>query len=225
MAISIHSLHFSATSKPKPYERKNPPPIFISTNPSHLNLLQLRDLFNSTNLSCHRFPQFNSDGRVKPVDLDKLQIALAHSSVIVSVFCRTKFSSREENDEKLELGFGELFQRAIPVSESNGQLVGFGRAVSDNGLTASIYDVAPRFGNFIARRAVCRDRIQTINFLRKRGMMLVDHCPLCLKDGESVDHLFMHCSFTCQRFSGLTFTTEIGNWSQDSQKDHKGSYW
>ncbi|XP_077223235.1 acyl-CoA N-acyltransferases (NAT) superfamily protein isoform X3 [Tasmannia lanceolata] len=142
MAISIHSLHFSATSKPKPYERKNPPPIFISTNPSHLNLLQLRDLFNSTNLSCHRFPQFNSDGRVKPVDLDKLQIALAHSSVIVSVFCRTKFSSREENDEKLELGFGELFQRAIPVSESNGQLVGFGRAVSDNGLTASIYDVA-----------------------------------------------------------------------------------
>lgn len=28
------------------------------------------------------------------------------------------------------------------MSESNGQLVGFGRAVSDNGLTASIYDVA-----------------------------------------------------------------------------------
>ncbi|XP_077234220.1 uncharacterized protein LOC143876406 [Tasmannia lanceolata] len=36
-------------------------------------------------------------------------------------------------------------------------------------------------------------RIQTIDFLRKRGMWLVDHCPLCLSAGESIDHLFIHC--------------------------------
>lgn len=44
--------------------------------------------------------------------------------------------------ETSEFGIGELIRRAVPVSESNGRLVGFGRAVSDCGLTASIYDVA-----------------------------------------------------------------------------------
>ena len=32
-------------------------------------------------------------------------------------------------------------ESVMPVTPSNGQLVGFGRAVSDLGLTASIYDV------------------------------------------------------------------------------------
>lgn len=36
---------------------------------------------------------------------------------------------------------GDMFQDVLPVTPSNGQLVGFGRAVSDCGLTASIYDV------------------------------------------------------------------------------------
>ncbi|KAF8365174.1 hypothetical protein HHK36_032817 [Tetracentron sinense] len=92
------------------------------------------------------FPNLDPHGRVEPVDLDKLRIALSHSSVIVSVFCKPHFSSgHRSKDEttisKSEFGFGELFERALPVTESNGQLVGFGRAVSDNGLTASIYDV------------------------------------------------------------------------------------
>lgn len=44
--------------------------------------------------------------------------------------------------KRSEFGLGELIKRAVPLSESNGRLVGFGRAVSDHGLTASIFDVA-----------------------------------------------------------------------------------
>ncbi|OVA02206.1 GNAT domain [Macleaya cordata] len=150
MAIATHnvpsiSLQISSIAS-KPQKRFRPP-IFISTNPSHINPLHLRDLFSSSNLSCHRFPNLDSEGRVEPVDLNKLQIALSHSSVVVSVFCKPVSISYENcpKDEpiiqKSELGFGELFERAIPVTESNGTLVGFGRAVSDNGLTASIHDV------------------------------------------------------------------------------------
>lgn len=40
------------------------------------------------------------------------------------------------------MGIGDLLQTVMePVSPQNGQMVGFGRAVSDLGLTASIYDV------------------------------------------------------------------------------------
>lgn len=43
---------------------------------------------------------------------------------------------------KITEGLGELFERVVmPVTPFNSQLVGFGRAVSDQGLTASIYDV------------------------------------------------------------------------------------
>ncbi|XP_077242381.1 uncharacterized protein LOC143882877 [Tasmannia lanceolata] len=41
--------------------------------------------------------------------------------------------------------------------------------------------------------AVCCGMIQTIEFLRRRGMWLVDYCSLCMEDGESIDHLFIHC--------------------------------
>ncbi|KAI3991278.1 hypothetical protein MKX01_034597 [Papaver californicum] len=127
----------SISSKPL---KKVRPPIFISSNPSHINLVHLRDVFSSCNLSCHRFPNIDSEGRVEPVDLNKLRIALSHSSVIVSVFCKP-VSISNEDCPKEDGWFGELFQKAIPVNESNGRLVGFGRAVSDNGLTASIHDV------------------------------------------------------------------------------------
>ncbi|KAK1570434.1 hypothetical protein Q3G72_001820 [Acer saccharum] len=53
------------------------------------------------------------------------------------------------------------FPRLMPVSPSNGKLVGFGRAVSDVGLTASIYDVVVipslrrlGIGQMIVRRIV-----------------------------------------------------------------------
>ncbi|KAF5201271.1 Acyl-CoA N-acyltransferases (NAT) superfamily protein [Thalictrum thalictroides] len=62
-----------------------PPPrsTFISTNPSHVNVVELRDLFASANLSCHRFPNLDSHGNVEPVDPVKLGIALSHSSVVL----------------------------------------------------------------------------------------------------------------------------------------------
>ncbi|GMP69734.1 hypothetical protein CsSME_00028880 [Camellia sinensis var. sinensis] len=122
--------------------RTTPPPIFISTNPSHINPNHLRDLFSLCNHSCHRFPTTDSD----PVDLHKLRIALSHSSVLVSVFSRPEVVSN-----LIGVG-GDWFRRVVPVTPSNGQLVGFGRAVSDCGLTASIYDVMRLTGySFITR--------------------------------------------------------------------------
>ncbi|XP_059666877.1 GCN5-related N-acetyltransferase 3, chloroplastic-like [Cornus florida] len=135
------------TRRPPP-----PPPIFISTNPTHVNPNHLRDLCSLSNHSCHRFPNLDSAGRVEPVDLDKLRIALSHSSVVVSVFAKpevvSSYSSSSPDSQKKSssseisnlVGI-DWFQRVMPVTPSNGRLVGFGRAVSDCGLTASIYDV------------------------------------------------------------------------------------
>ncbi|XP_010244591.1 PREDICTED: uncharacterized N-acetyltransferase ycf52 isoform X2 [Nelumbo nucifera] len=152
MAISVRGVRAgstlqicASTGKTQKRERVRPP-IFISTNPSHINLVHLRELFSSCNISCHRFPNLNPDGRVEVVDISKLRIALSHSSVVVSVFCKPEFSYGDPPTDgstirRLGFVFGQLFERATPVTESNGRLVGFGRAVSDNGLTASIYDV------------------------------------------------------------------------------------
>lgn len=121
-----------------------PPPLFISTSPSHVNPRHLADLFASSNLSCHRFPNVDPLGRVEPVDIHKLRVALSHSSVVVSIFCRPEdVTTAKSSPESLKLG--DLFRRVMPVTHSNGQLVGFGRAVSDSGLTASIYDVMVDF--------------------------------------------------------------------------------
>ncbi|KAH7654123.1 Glucosamine-phosphate N-acetyltransferase protein [Dioscorea alata] len=119
--------------------RRRPPPIYISTNPSHLDPLHLRDLFLDSNHSCFRFPKLSLDGRVEPMDPVRLRKALAHSSIVVSVFCRTRFLAGDDSDDISALGFRDLFER--PPPESDRKLVGFGRAVSDSGLTASIHDV------------------------------------------------------------------------------------
>lgn len=39
------------------------------------------------------------------------------------------------------MGMAGFWLRVTPVTPFDGELVGFGRAVSDSGLTASIYDV------------------------------------------------------------------------------------
>jgi hypothetical protein len=38
-----------------------------------------------------------------------------------------------------------------------------------------------------------RGKILTIDNLRRRGMIVVNRCWLCESDGESVDHLLIHC--------------------------------
>nr|XP_011470016.1 PREDICTED: uncharacterized protein LOC101311324 isoform X2 [Fragaria vesca subsp. vesca] len=130
-------------------------PVFISTNPSHVKPDDLIDLYSACNLNGHRFPGYvdGKDGcrEVEGIDVNKLRVALSHSEVLVSVFCKpndvvSKSSSSfsQKNRKKLNIteGLGELFERVVmPVTPFNSQLVGFGRAVSDQGLTASIYDV------------------------------------------------------------------------------------
>ncbi|XWS56902.1 hypothetical protein CRYUN_Cryun09bG0125600 [Craigia yunnanensis] len=138
----------SLKSKPPPLMM----PIYISTDPSHINLQELSELYTSCNHSCHRFPEVDPDtGIVEEVmDLDKLRIALSHSCVIVLVFCKpqhvnittTKQIQNQEQPKQTNKDFvGDLMESVMPVTPSNGQLVGFGRAVSDLGLTASIYDI------------------------------------------------------------------------------------
>ncbi|XP_050250998.1 uncharacterized protein LOC126697913 [Quercus robur] len=140
--------------------KKEKVPIYVSTNPSHINSEELRDLYSACNHSCHRFPKYLDcdNDVVEAVDIHKLRTALSHSSLVVSVFCKptdvllfTTKSSSEINTtsneniqiqiQGLGLGLKDLFQQLMPVTPFNAQLVGFGRAVSDFGLTASIYDV------------------------------------------------------------------------------------
>lgn len=112
-------------------------PIYISTNPSHINLQDLKQLYASCNHSCHRFPKLDAkDYKVEEaVDIDKLSVAVSHSSVLVSLFSKDLYL------ESSNQGLRNWMERMMPVTPSNGQLVGFGRAVSDAGLTASIHDV------------------------------------------------------------------------------------
>lgn len=130
--------------------RNNPnsaaqPPLLVSTNPSHINLHNLSELYAACNHSCHRFPIMDAAGRVEPVDALKLRTALAHSSVIVSVFTKPEFEATQSSftaDVASSLVIGSNWIRKVtPVTPENGRIVGFGRAVSDLGLTASIYDI------------------------------------------------------------------------------------
>ncbi|KAK1320581.1 hypothetical protein QJS10_CPA03g00031 [Acorus calamus] len=120
----VRSLHFfSETPKnPKNTKKKRHPPLKISTLRSDVDPAELRDLLASSDLSCHRFPALDPSGRPEPVDLDRLRLAISHSAVVVSVFC---------SPPPGDLGF----------RLARGRLAGFGRAVSDLGLTASIHDV------------------------------------------------------------------------------------
>ncbi|KAG6418532.1 hypothetical protein SASPL_120736 [Salvia splendens] len=104
--------------------KANSAPLFVSMNPSDVNLYRLRELYAVCDHSCHRFPNTDGAGRVEPVDALKLSTALSHSSVIVSVFT---------NAESVPSVGGNWIRKLTP---KNGRLIGFGRAVSDLGLTA-----------------------------------------------------------------------------------------
>ncbi|URD97258.1 Acetyltransferase (GNAT) family [Musa troglodytarum] len=138
------SYSLNPSLNPQPKARKPPPPITISTNPSHVDPFQLRALLAAANHSCHRFPALAPDGRAESADPEKLRVALRHSSVVVSVFCRSKFLAEDGCGEcRYDVSpfiFEKLFDRVMPA-ERDRRLVGFGRAVSDGGLTASIHDV------------------------------------------------------------------------------------
>ncbi|CAH8345984.1 unnamed protein product [Eruca vesicaria subsp. sativa] len=138
-------------------------PVFISTLKRDINLEELRHLYSRCDHSCNRL---SKDGGSSIVDMKKLRTAISRSDVVVSVFCKShhveKSTSDKDDDDdaeeerlsssslfpldlrrqsKEESSLGHMFQDVLPLSPSSGQLVGFGRAYSDYGLTASIHDL------------------------------------------------------------------------------------
>ena len=123
----------SQLEKMKKLSSKPPFPIYISTDPRHVDPHRLQDLFVDCNHSTHRFPTWP-----EPVDIHKLRIALSHSSVLVSVFCNPQHVNAVFHQNSSSSSIADIF---MPVSPSRDQLVRFGHALFEYGLTASIYDV------------------------------------------------------------------------------------
>ncbi|KAE8668504.1 Acyl-CoA N-acyltransferases superfamily protein, putative isoform 3 [Hibiscus syriacus] len=100
-------------------------PIYISTDQSHINLEELSELYTSCNHFCHRFPKVdpNTDIVEEALDLDKLQIALSHSCVIVSVFCKpqpvevTNTTRQIQNQRRRRKGFCWRFIRECAATQ------------------------------------------------------------------------------------------------------------
>jgi hypothetical protein len=70
-----------------------------------------------------------------------------------------------------------------------------------------------------------RGKILTLDNLRRRGMVVVNRCWLCESDGESVDHLLLHCG--AARTLWNSFFTRFGLcWVMPSTiKDLYASWW
>ncbi|CAN1761072.1 hypothetical protein LINPERHAP1_LOCUS7778 [Linum perenne] len=66
---------------------------------------------------------------------------------------------------------------------------------------------------------VFKNSIATTDNLQRRGFLLPNHCVLCEKAAESVDHIFIHCAFTTQVWSKLSSTLSIHGPLPSSFKD------
>ncbi|KAK4383141.1 hypothetical protein Sango_2804100 [Sesamum angolense] len=187
----------AAQIKPNPTP---PPPVFISTNPAHVNPHHLRDLYAICNHSCHRFPTIDAAGKVEPVDALKLRIALSHSPVVVSAFTKPEFLTTQSSASPEVTTFtgigGDWIRKVAPVTPENGRLIGFGRAVSDLGLTASIYDV------------------MVSSTLANRG--IYDIAALCT---DNQRHFFRACGFGDDMLGSITmmYTRSSSGYSNDEQ--------
>ncbi|CAA0834494.1 Acyl-CoA N-acyltransferases (NAT) superfamily protein [Striga hermonthica] len=171
--ISPSSVKVAAQINPKSLS----PPIAISTNPVHINLNHLRELYAACNLSGHRFPAVDDSGGFEPIDEIKLRTALSHSPFVVSAFTRPEFLTTDSEEVTNFIGLsGGWMRKLARVTPENGRLVGFVRAVSDLGLTAAIYDVMvhPALrGQGIGRMIVKR----IVRMLASRG--IYDISALC----------------------------------------------
>ncbi|CAH8275985.1 unnamed protein product [Arabidopsis lyrata] len=191
-------------------------PIYISTLKKDINLEELRNLYSLCNHSSNRLSEYGSNVE-KIVDMKKLRVAISRSDVVVSVFCKPRHADvddavlySEENlssslyhsefgrQNKDESSLGDLFQNVLPLTPSNGQLVGFGRAYSDYGLTASIHDlmVLPSLqrmgiGKLIVNRIV--------RLLTSRD--IYDIAALCFEDERP---FFKACGFGDDRMGSTT---------------------
>jgi hypothetical protein len=61
---------------------------------------------------------------------------------------------------------------------------------------------APSRAAFFAWSAVL-GKILTVDNLRKRHIIIVDKCCLCKRDGESVDHLLLHCDMVSALWNAI----------------------
>lgn len=189
-----------------------PPPLFVSTNPSHVNPHHLRELYAVCNHSCHRFPTTDAAGRVDPIDALKLRTALSHSSVVISVFTKAELVEIQSSTSAVGIG-GNWMRKVAPVTPENGRLIGFGRAVSDLGLTASIYDIMvhPSFrGRGIGRTIVKR----IIRILTNKD--IYDIAALCSDKERS---FFRGCGFGEDMLGSTTmmYAPSLSSYSVDEQ--------
>jgi hypothetical protein len=46
-------------------------------------------------------------------------------------------------------------------------------------------------------------KILTLDNLRKRQVIVIDRCCMCKKNGESVDHLLLHCEVACVLWNAI----------------------
>ncbi|XP_047048778.1 acetyltransferase NSI-like [Lolium rigidum] len=169
---------FSPNNRRVARPRPRLPPISISMDPALADPAHVQALMLACAHSCAiRLPAPpGAAARPEPVDIRKLRTALAHSFLVVSVFCGARFLELEDGggaDDRrflgLELGLG-LGRRGEQ------RLVGFGRAVSDVGLTASVHDVVVHPS--LQRRGIGRKILEKITrVLHSRG--IYDISALC----------------------------------------------
>lgn len=53
-------------------------------------------------------------------------------------------------------------------------------------------------------------RILMMDNLRRRNVIVVNACPLCLSDEESVDHLLLNCKVAREGIQSLVVLVEAG---------------
>ncbi|GFP89394.1 uncharacterized n-acetyltransferase ycf52 [Phtheirospermum japonicum] len=194
--------------------KSTPPPIAISTNPAHVNPNHLKELYAVCNRSGHRFPTVDSAGRVDPVDEIKLRTALSHSSIVISAFTKPEFPTARSSNSAHFIGIGgDWIRKVAPVTPENGRLIGFGRAVSDLGLTASIYDVMVHpdlQGRGIGRMIVKR----IVRMLTNRD--IYDIAALCATNERL---FFRSCGFGDDIMGSTTmmYTRSASSYSKDEQ--------
>ncbi|XP_051186090.1 GCN5-related N-acetyltransferase 3, chloroplastic [Lolium perenne] len=177
---------YSSSPTPNPFSPNNRrvararprlPPISISMDPALADPAHVQALMLACAHSCAIRLSAPPAGP-EPVDIRKLRTALAHSFLVVSVFCGARFLELEDGDGAderrflgldldLDLGFGRRGEQ---------RLVGFGRAVSDVGLTASVHDVVVHPS--LQRRGIGRKILEKITrVLHSRG--IYDISVLC----------------------------------------------
>jgi hypothetical protein len=102
--------------------------------------------------------------------------------------CLYAYKLREVGEDKLWW---------IPLSKGVFEVRSFYQVLCSHGTTSFPWKdiwrtkAPPRVAFFVW--TATRSKIPTIDNLHRRGMIVVNRCWLCESDGESVDHLLLHC--------------------------------